>query len=67
MNLSEFEIIGSSNSDVWMRQCIGLFIGNMTFDEKYQECVENSLNNSKRIKIANLLKEIRNGVKSNGK
>jgi len=56
----DFEIVGSSESDNFMRQNIGLFLGNITFNEKYQKCVQEVKNNSERIKITNLLKEIRN-------
>lgn len=56
----EFEIIGNSEADRFMRQNLHLFHSNITFDEKYQDCVLEINNNMKRVKMSNSLTEIRN-------
>ncbi len=61
--VEEFEIIGPSEADTFMRQNIGIFLGNITIGEKYIKVVRDVKNNIEKIKISNLLKEIRNGNK----
>jgi len=63
MSNKEFEIVGSSESDIAMRKNLGLFSGNITFNEKYIKCVKEIISNKKRIHLFNLLKEIRNSKK----
>lgn len=59
----EFEIVGSSDADKFMRINLGLFQGNITFDEKYRKVVQEFQNNSDRINMHNLLKAVQNNGK----
>ncbi|MFX0023750.1 MAG: hypothetical protein ACFE9S_15595 [Candidatus Hermodarchaeota archaeon] len=63
----DFEIIGSSEADKFMRQNIVQFLNNITFNENYKKLVQEVQNNFDRINLFNLLKEIQNGGKNNVK
>ena len=54
-----FEVVGSSEADKLMRQNLAQFLNNVTFDEVYCRVVREVQDNLERIKIFNLLKEVR--------
>ena len=67
----EFEVVGSSDSDKFMRQNLAQFLNNVTFNEVYCNVVKEVQGNFERINMFNLLKEVRSNsilrIKNNKK
>ncbi|MFW9970136.1 MAG: hypothetical protein ACFFDF_08045 [Candidatus Odinarchaeota archaeon] len=56
---TEFEIIGSSKHDQYMRACLAQFQSNITYSDIYKKCVLEVNDNTKNIKMINQFAEIR--------
>jgi len=67
----EFEVVGSSEADKFMRQNLAQILNNITFDEVYCKVVREVQGNFERINMFNLLKEVRSNsilrIKNNSK
>ena len=67
----EFEVVGSSDSDKFMRQNLAQSLNNVTFNEVYCNVVKEVQGNLERINMFNLLKEVRSNnilrIKNNKK
>ncbi len=59
----DFEIVGSSIADNYMRQNIAEFLNRVTFNDVYVKIVQEVKNNFDRINMYNLLKAVRNNGK----
>ena len=59
----DFEIVGSSIADKYMRQNIAEFLNRVTFNDVYAKVVQEVKNNFDRINMYNLLKAVRNNGK----
>ena len=58
------EHFGKTDYDRFMRFNIAKFLSNITFDDRYSQCVLEFQKNQDRYKIFNLLKEVWNNPKN---